>query len=38
VQKRVAETQIQEFAREQQRIIKELRAANAELSRQISEK
>lgn len=38
VQKRVAETQMQEFAREQQRIIKELRAANAELSRQIGEK
>ena len=35
VQKRMAESQMQEFAREQQRIIKELRVANAELSRQI---
>ncbi len=35
VQKRAEETQMKEFAREQQRIIKELRAANLELSRQI---
>jgi hypothetical protein len=35
VQKRTEETQMQEFTREQQRIIKELRAANLELSRQI---
>ncbi|MGQ0740838.1 MAG: PAS domain-containing protein [Alphaproteobacteria bacterium] len=35
VQKRVQETQMQEFAREQQRIIRELRSANAELSRHI---
>lgn len=38
VQKRVAESQMQEFTRQQQRIIKELRAANAELSRQITAK
>jgi PAS domain-containing protein len=35
VEKRAQETAMQEFAREQQRIIKELRSANAELSRYI---
>ena len=38
VQQRMVETQMQAFAREQQRIIKELRAQNVELSRQIGGK